>query len=409
MLIFSKVARPPGIAFRVFTAVSLFCLAIPPIPAQNNAARSSFATLSGKADAARDADRLDEAVALYRQALAMRSGWAEGWWSLGTIQYDQSKYEEAARAFRQVTTLAPKNGTAYVMLGLSEFELGLEDLSLQHLQKAEEMGFAKDAKLHQVALYHEGLLLQRTGRFESAQDTLEKLCLLGGQGNEAANALGMTLLRMTDKQPPPQESVDAEIVLRIGRAQCLVGQRKYDEARPDFATVVNEHSDYPNIHYAYGLFLLELRDLDAGVDQLKEEIKRNPGHVYAQLRIAAAEYKTDSSAGIPYAEAAVKLSPGLPFGHYLLGLLLLDAGESARAIPELELAQKSFARDPQVYFALGSAYSRAGRKQDAARALSMFERLTKEGVSSHLASDEAGIHGMVQEKIGKEQSSRPPR
>lgn len=409
MFTFGKGACSSGVAFRIFIVILLSCVAASPFQAQTKAAGASFAILSSKADAARDAERLDEAVTLYKKALALRPSWAEGWWSLGTIQYDQNKYEEAIRAFGKVTTLAPKNGTAYVMLGLSEFELSRDDWSLQHLQKAVEMGFAKDPKLHQVALYHEGLLLQRKGRFGPAQETLERVCRLGGQSDEAATALGMTLLRLTSKNPPPQGSADADIVVRIGRAGCLAGQAKYEEARPGFEEVVKENPNYPNIHYAYGLFLLEGHDLAGGVEQLKQEIKNNPNDVFARLRIAAAEYKTDSAAGIPYAEEAVRLSPGLPFGHYLLGLLLLDADEPVRAIPELELAQKNFPREPQLYFALGSAYSRAGRRQDAERARSMFERLTKEGASSTVVTDESGVRGIVQEKMGKEQNARPPR
>jgi tetratricopeptide (TPR) repeat protein len=345
------------------------------------AATSTFAALVSQANAARDSERLDEALVLYRKALVLNPRWAEGWWSLGTIQYDRNVYGEAARAFHKVTALAPGNGTAFVMLGLSEFELGQEDLSLQHIEKGENIGFDKDARLRQVVLYHHGVLLQRKGSFGPAQDTLEQLCLQGGQGDEIASALGMTLLRLTTKNPPPPASVDADIVVRLGRAGCLAGQKKYEEARPGFDDVVKQNPDYPNIHYAYGLFLLEARDLTGGVEQLKEEIKNSPGHVFARLRIAAAEYKEDSAAGIPYAEAAVKLSPRLPFGHYLLGLLLLDAGESARAIPELELAQKSYSRDPKVYLALASAYSRTGRKQDAARARAAFQRLNEEAQS----------------------------
>jgi len=97
------------------------------------------------------------------------------------------------------------------------------------------------------------------------------------------------------------------------------------------------------------------------------------------------------------------------FAHYLLGLLLLDTNDYERALPELEIAQRAFPREPKVYFALGSAYSRAGRKQDAARARSMFERLTKEGASSTLATDESGLRGIVQEKLGKEHSAQPPQ
>ncbi|MBZ5550393.1 MAG: tetratricopeptide repeat protein [Acidobacteriia bacterium] len=370
------------------------------------AANPGFAALAAKANAARDAGRLDEAVALYHKALALRPGWAEGWWSLGTIEYDQSAYAEAERAFQTVTVLAPKNGTAYVMLGLSEFELGHDDLSLRHIQKGTDLGLDKDLGLRHVVLYHEGVLLQRKGKFEAAQETLEQLCLQGVQNDEIANALGMTLLRLTTKNPPAQGAADADIVVRIGRAECLAGQKKYDEARPGFETVVKENPNHPNIHYAYGLFLLEARDLPAGVEQLKQEIANNPGHVFARLQIAAAQYKEDSAAGIPYAEEAVKLSPGVPFGHYLLGLLLLDADESARAIPELEIAQKTFSRDPKVYFALGSAYSRVGRKLEAARARATFEQLSKEQSKSNR---EQGIGDTAGQKIGSSIDTPPPQ
>jgi tetratricopeptide (TPR) repeat protein len=382
----------------------LFC---PALPAQTGPpSPSGFAALAAKANAARDGERLEEALTLYRKALAVRPGWAEGWWSLGTIQYDRNAYAEAARAFQKVTVLAPRNGTAYVMLGLAEFELGHDELALQHIQKGTNIGLDKDVGLRHVVLYHEGVLFQRKGKFEAAQETLEQLCLQGVQNDEIANALGMTLLRLTTKNPPPQGSADADIVVRIGRAECLAGQKKYDEARPGFDAVVKENPNYPNIHYAYGLFLLEARDLPAGVEQLKQEIANHPGHVFARLQIAAAQYKVDSAAGIPYAEEAVKLSPGLPFGHYLLGLLLLDADQAARAIPELEIARKTFSRDPKVYFALGSAYSRTGRKQDAARARATFERLSKEKSKSTSEQETGDTAG---QKVGSPIDTPPPQ
>jgi tetratricopeptide (TPR) repeat protein len=368
--------------------VTLFLMLVPsllsgPLLCAQTKSPSSFTTLSSKADAARDAEHLDEAVGLYKKALALRPAWAEGWWSLGTIQYDRNVYDEAARAFLKVTTLTPKNGTAFAMLGLCEFELGKDDLALTHIQKGANIGLHKDPSLWQVVLFHQGILQQRKGSFQAAQETLEDLCLRGGQGDKLANVFGMTLLRMTSKEPPPPGSKDADIVVRVGRAGCLAGQKKYDEARPAFDAVVKENPNYPNIHYAYGLFLMELRDVAAGVEQFKQEIANDPKHVLARLRIAACLYKEDSAAGIPPAEEAVKLDPSLPFGHYLLGLLLLDTDKSEQAIPELEIAVKTYSRDPKIYAALGSAYSRVGRKQDAARARVTFERLNKQAENTN--------------------------
>ena len=375
-------------------------------PAQDKAP-APFAAVAAKADAARDAERLDEAITLYRKALAMRPSWAEGWWSLGTIQYDRNAYAPAAQAFQKVIALAPRNGTAYAMLGLCEYELGRDAMALQHIQKSKSIGLHEDESLRNVVLYHEGVLLQRKGNFQAAQETLEQLCLRGSQGDDVANALGLTMLRSVSQTPPPPGSADADVALRIGRAECLAGQKKFDEARPGFEALVKDYPNYPNVHYAFGLFLLGSYDVPGGVEQLKQEIVNNPGHLMAHLRIAASLYKEDSAAGVPYAETAVKLAPQMGFAHYLLGLLLLDTNEYQRALPELELARKTFPRDAKLYFALGSAYSRAGRKQDAARARATFERLTNAGAESSAASDETGLRGSVQEKVGRRPS--PPQ
>jgi len=338
----------------------------------------SFATLSAKADAERDSDHLDEAVDLYRRALAIRPSWAEGWWSLGTIEYDRDHYSEAAKALRNLTKLQPNNGTAQAMLGLSEFELGHDDAALNDIRKGKSLGLENNPELWNVVLFHEGTLLQRKRSFQAAQDTLEDLSLRAGCNDKLAVILGMTMLRIDAKEPPPPDSPDGNVVLRIGRAQCLAGQKKYDEARPGFEAVVRDNPKYPNVHYAFGLFLFQVHDVPDGVGQLKQEIANDPKNVMARLRIAAAEYKQDSAAGLPFAEEAVKLDPQQPFAHMLLGLLRLDVDDYMKAIPELEIARQGLPNEPKVYAALGTAYSRAGRKQEAVQARQAFARLVQE-------------------------------
>ena len=58
--------------------------------------------------------------------------------------------------------------------------------------------------------------------------------------------------------------------------------------------------------------------------------------------------------------------------------MLLDTDDYLKAIPNLEIAAKAFPHDAKVFFALGSAYSRAGRKEDAARARATFQRLNQQ-------------------------------
>ncbi|MGH7744483.1 MAG: tetratricopeptide repeat protein, partial [Candidatus Dormibacteria bacterium] len=100
------------------------CFLLGGASAQTKSPSPNFAVLSQRAAEARDADRLDEAVALYTKALALRPRWTDGWWSLGAIEYDQNHYAKAARDFEKLITLDEKNGTAHAMLGLCQFELG---------------------------------------------------------------------------------------------------------------------------------------------------------------------------------------------------------------------------------------------------------------------------------------------
>ncbi len=385
--------------FVLFNLLTSGFLAAQRPASQPSNAAGSFASLSAKADAARDADRLDEAISLYRRALALRPSWAEGWWSLGTLEYDKDQFAKAATAFQKMIALQPQNGTAQAMLGLCEFELGRDLPALQHIQKGKSLGLQKNPDLWHVVLFHEGILLQRKTSFQAAQDTLEELCLQAGPSDKVANILGMAMLRLPAKDPPPAGSPDADVVLRVGRAECLAGQKKYDQAQPLFDEAIKLNPTYPNIHYAYGLFLFEIRDVTNGVEQLKQEISNQPNDIVARLRIAAGLYKENSSSAIPYAEEAVKLDPKQPFGHYLLGLLRLDVDDYEKAIPELEIAEKGLPRESKIYAALGTAYSRAGRRQEAAQARATFARLTQEEKKKSAAENHANTRESRPEHI----------
>ena len=341
-------------------------------PAKRTA--SSFEDVAARANAARTSDKIDEALALYRKAVVLRPSWAEGWFYLGTLHYDRNEFVAASTAFRKVTVLQPKSGTAFVMLGLSEFQLRQDDLALKHLKAAEELGVSDDPSLRKAALLDEAILLQRKGRFDAARVPLNSLCHEHQESEESLRLLGLVQLRLRAEQA---KNAPATMLSRLGQAGCLAGQKRMDEAKADYASVVSEFATFPDIHYAFGNFLLDIPDIAAAREQFEREIANNPQHVLARLKIASALYKTDSAAGIPYAEQAVKLDPSVALGHYLLGLLLLDVDDYKRAIPELEVAKAGFAKEPKLFFALGSAYARAGRTEDAEHARAEFKRLEK--------------------------------
>lgn len=336
---------------------------------------SSVASLSARADAARDGGRLNEAAALYRQALAKRPTWREGWWSLGTILYDQEAYGPAARAFRRLLAIDDENGTAHLMLGLCEYQLNRDDSALSQIRRAKDLGVKSDEQLVRVLHYHEAMLLLRKGQYEDAIEAAKPLVEKGVAGDELDTVLGLAALLIRPVDAPKAGTVESQNVLRAGRAERSRLAQQWDAAKAEYQALAKDAPAFPNIHYAFGRFLLLMANPDAAIEEFKAEIASNPRHVRARMQIAAACYRVDSAKGIPYAQEVVTIDPSYPFGHYLLGLLYLDSRDLPRAIQELETAARMVPTEPQFQYSLGSAYARAGRPKDAARARAAFTRL----------------------------------
>lgn len=365
---------------------------------QTKPSSTSFSKLSKQADEARDADRLEEAAALYTKALALQPRWLEGWWSLGTIEYDRDHYAKAALDFEKVIALDSSNGTAHAMLGLCQFELGKDELALKNLLAAERLGVTKDERLRNVALYHMGILQLRAKKFGDAKETLGHLAVDGVRTKELTTGLGLAALLLTPKEAPPEDTPGAGIVERAGEAEVLLDSNQFDPAKQKYAQLTSEFTDYPNLHFAFGRLLLETHDTDEAIEEFQRELQRDPKNVNSMLEIAAVRRMTDPQGALNYAVQAAQLAPQLPFAHYLLGLLRFDTGDPAAAIPELEIAQKAFPQEAEVYFSLGNAYGRVGRKADAAKARAEFARLKAE------AAKQPGpnIYGVQVRTLGKE-------
>jgi len=336
----------------------------------------TFAQVAEKAKKASDTNRLAEASRLYARALTMRPRWTEGWWSLGTLEYDQDHYLKAAQAFEKLLALDPKNGTAHAMLGLCQFELGKDVPALKNLLAAETLGILKDEQLRKVTLYHLSVLELRAGRYGAARESMGQLIRDRIRTKELTTDMGLAVLLIKPQDAPKEGTPGSDVVERAGEAEVLLWSNEFALAKEKYTRLASDYPDYPNLHFAFGRFLLETHETDAAVQQFQLELKRDPKNVNSMLEIATALQLVDPQAGLKYAEEAAKLAPQLPLAHYLLGMLRLNSGDAGGAISQLEIARKSFPDEAGVYFSLGSAYARVGRKADATKARAEFTRLS---------------------------------
>src|SRR5207245_2257744 len=78
-------------------------------------------------EAYRATGKLEDAIAAYRQALALKPDYAEAHKSLGIVLWDQGKLDEAIACFRHALALKPAYVHAHAGLGLALLRAG--DLS----------------------------------------------------------------------------------------------------------------------------------------------------------------------------------------------------------------------------------------------------------------------------------------
>lgn len=365
-------------------------------PQARQAAAGSFDRLARDADAAREAGRVDEALGLYQRALKLRPTWDEGLWYVGTLYYDTDKYEEARDAFRRVIALQEKgsagkpvtNGRAYAMKGLCEFQLRNYETALSDLLVARDRGVEGDELLSAVR-YHLAIVMSRLEQYEFALLTLQPFAQQGHDSPRVIEAFGIATLRMPllPAELPPDRR---EMVLLAGRGSYYQAARLAGPARPAFEELVGRYPDSPNVHYAYGVFLLA-EDPDRAIEAFKTELKISPSHAYAMLQIAF-EYikRSDWEAAKPWAEQAVAIAPGDFAGRRALGQVLFETGDTAAAIEHLERGVRIAPDSPSLQFVLARAYQKAGRTADAERAREEFRKLQQATRSQQFGEQAVG-------------------
>jgi tetratricopeptide (TPR) repeat protein len=325
-------------------------------------------------DEARLAERLDEAIESYTNALRIRPQWPDGWWYLGAIFYEKDLYAQGRDAFGNLVALAPKRGPAWGMLGLCEFQTRNYERAVISLQRARSLGFDGNQELESVVRYHTALLYIRFEQFEIAYEILREFLRVGNYGPKIAEAFGLTLLRIPSL-PNEVPTDKREEVLLAGQAGLSMGAQRLDEARKAFDTLLTGYPNDPNVHYSFGVFLMR-QDADAALSEFRRVLEIEPLHQPAMVQMAF-EYlkRRDYDTALALAEKSVELAPRMYPARNVLGRVLLELGQTARAVKELEEGVRLAPSSPEMHFALARAYTRAGRQADAKREQETFKTL----------------------------------
>jgi tetratricopeptide (TPR) repeat protein len=360
-------------------------LPLMPLDAQSPKAQPTFDELARHAEVALEADRVSEAIDLYGRATALRPEWSEGWWHLGTLQYDSGRFPESREAFARFVSVEKSAGPGFGMLGLCEFQLKHYQPALTALDRARRLGLGPNPQFVRRVVYTTAILHNRFGRSEVAIHLLTLAASQAAAANagnakpvlddgELIDAVGLAALRM-HRLPQDVPPAKLPLIRQAGRAWALFELKDWVPAEQAFQELLSAYPSEPGVHYMNGLFFLKTHPEQA-IAQFESEIVLSPNDAGPRIQIALESLRLgENERARKYASEAVKLEPGNFAAHVILSRAWLGLEDVPRAVEEAKAAVKLAPESPDAHLALSRSYAQAKRTAEAERERIEFERL----------------------------------
>lgn len=347
----------------------LFCLAFLFSFSSSACAASqpaNFEAIVSEAAAARQQNDLPSAIQLYGEATQLKPDWPEGWWLLGTLQYQVHDYSAARNALTRLLALAPDSAMGLALRGLCEFETGEYDRSLLDIRAGLSQGAGAQPEIDRALRYHQALLLTLSGDFENA---LHEYAFLAAESASGANPellrpAGLAALRM-QMLPVNVRPNQQDLLMAVGTAALDFLTGKTAEGEQKFQDLNKRYPTTPNLHYLHGYFLFA-KEPDRAAAEFRRELQISPGNAVDQVMLAwYLLLHNQFSEALRLSEAAVTEAPSSSGAQLVLGRSLTDTGDAKTGLGHLQTALKLDPDNIEVHLALVHVYSELGSKRAA--------------------------------------------
>lgn len=305
-------------------------------------------SLMEEAAAARDAKRIDEAIAKYTRVLEVAPSLASAYINLGALYFNQQKIDRAYATFAKGVEMAPADRTLLSNAAAAAQQLGKSAEALTFVDKALEKN-RKDAGLYSLR----GTVLRALGRNDEALAALQQAAQLEPDDAKIQFSLGNQLYALARKD---------EAITAYGRAVAL--DKNFMRAWYNLGAVLFETGRYDEALQAYKIALAPVEE------SLRKGQKLDPIHARAYANLGGIYLKQQQwQPAIVAYETSLRLDPKNINTHYNLGFLYYTTNQPAKAEDEY---RKTLAADPSLplaYLHLGTLAFRRGEYDKAAQLL----------------------------------------
>lgn len=282
--------------------------------------------------------RLDEAVAYYKQTLALKPGDASTYNSLGICQALREDREAAAASFHRAIEIKPDFAHAHSNLGNIYKELGRLPQAVACYQQAVLLkpDFAE-------ALNNLGNLLRELKNLDAAASCCREAVRLKPDFADAQNNLGAVLVdqsRREEAEPCFRRAIAlkpyfAEAHNNLGKVLRDAGRN--DEAIFHLREAVRQRPEFAEAHGGLAMALLDRGSVDEALDRCLRAVELRPDRAdsYVTLGFIHSELGQREAALAAY-QKALELEPDNADAHKNRSLVWLLEGKLAEGWAEYE-------------------------------------------------------------------------
>jgi tetratricopeptide (TPR) repeat protein len=256
---------------KLLAAFALGCLAVAPSLAYADEAEVQYRhCISHK-----KAGKLDEAEKACRAAIAKRSDHASALYTLGTLERNQGKYEDALGHFKKVREVEPQNSLGWAGEGSVLLRLNRIDEAVEALRRAVALDPADTASIANL-----GNAFRKQGKTAEAIDTYKRALekapddpdllnnLAVALRAERKNAEAVELLTKALRTKPNDPNLSGNM------AKALRAEKRYGDAIKYYETAIADHgASDPGLYFDLGYCYEQTGRKDQAIGAYRKHIE----------------------------------------------------------------------------------------------------------------------------------------
>jgi tetratricopeptide (TPR) repeat protein len=296
---------------------------------------------------------------------------------LGVMRAKDSRFPEAAEFFKQASAWKPDLPGLDRNWGLASFRAELYLEAVPPLDR-QLRAHPDDSFIRHIL----GLSYYMLENYPKVVDVLHPLLDNPPDDPGLLFAWGTALVRTRQsgaaagifRRLLEQNTNNASVHLLLGKAYAQ--QEDYSSAVNELNNALRLDPRLSEAHYYAGLVYLKQNEFESAAREFRAELDIRPNDAHTMYHLGyALLLQGKAPESVAFLREAVKAMPDYELAYFELGRALLQQEDTTGAIESLETAKKLAPDHDAVYFQLSQAYRRAGRAQEAGRALAAYQKL----------------------------------